>query len=65
MTLRHHAIRTSNEGCIAIVMCGAGRGGGGGGGEAAERESFVINLNRGRNSGCLLCAKNEVGKSVQ
>ena len=56
----HHVIRTSNEGCIAIVMCGGGQGGWRGG-EAAERESFVINLNRGRNSGCLPCGKNEVG----
>ena len=62
------AIRTSNEGCIAIVMCGAGRGGvgaGGWGGESAERESFVINVNRDRNIGCLLCGKNEVEKGLQ
>jgi hypothetical protein len=44
-------IRTGNEGCIAIVMCGTGMGEGGG--EAAERESFVINLNGGRNRGML------------
>jgi hypothetical protein len=34
-------------------------------GGTAERESFVINLNGGRNSGCLLCGKNGVGKDVQ
>ena len=53
----HHAIRTTNEGCIAIVMCRVGaRGGGGGGGEAAERESFVINLNRGRGGRAVTCS---------
>ena len=40
-------------------------GGKGGGGESAERDSFVINLNRDRNIGCLLCGKNEVGNGVQ